>query len=510
MRSIAFTLLFILIIPSAKSQSASDFDIKKLETMIENARLQWNIPGLAVGVVYKNQFLLQKGFGTCTQDKNEPVNDKTQFGIASNTKAFTALSIAILAEEGKLKYDDKVINHLPWFASYNDYVSREMTIRDLLTHRSGLGTFSGDLIWYGSNHSREEIVKRSKHLKPVFGFREKFGYSNIHYLAAGLIIEKASGLTYDAFLKKYIFDPLGMKNTNSSISNNPNSNVAQPHAQRDGKNIPIPYVNWDNIAPAGSINSNVEDMTKWINCLLMRTRYKDQMLVGESHYYKLLEPVTPIPLSRNSAKLHPAKHLSAYGMGFNLFDYHGNLVINHSGGLDGMISHVAFVPEKDFGFVILCNAGSGLPGILMYDLLDFFMQKETQNYCSVYHKNIEFNQKQENEQYKLKWADAKIGLKPPLDVKLYAGTFKGNVYGSATVSLVGDQLEFKLDHSPAFHAKLHYWKEDMFYFDFEEVPSLPRGTITFKTDAKKKKITQMVIDCPNPDFDFTELDFYKK
>jgi len=488
----------------------ADRDYGKLEVMLENARKTWNVPGLAVGIVHKGKVVFAKGFGTCTQDKNDPVNENTNFGVASNTKAFTAVAIAMLVQEGKLKFEDKVIDHLPWFAAYNDYVTKEMTIRDLLTHHSGLETFSGDLIWYGSTHSRKEIVERSRHLKPKYGFREKFGYSNIHFLAAGLVIEKASGMTYDDFVKTKIFMPLGMKGTNTSIKDNPKTNVATPHAQPDGKNIPIPYVNWDNIAPAGSINSSVTDMLKWLDVLVHSGKYEGGELVNATTFSKLIQPVTATPISFVSQKLHPSKHLSAYGMGFNMFDYHGALVVNHAGGLDGMISHTAFVPEHEFGLVILCNAGVGLPGVLFYDVLDFMMEEPGFNYYKKYYDIISRNNANEKAENDKKWAGAIPGMKPPLDYEAYAGQYSGKVYGSVTVEERSGKLYFKMDHSPMFYAELNYWKDDLFYFDFKEVPSLPRGTVKFIVNNESKHVSQMVIDCPNPDFDFTELDLMRE
>lgn len=509
MKKISFLFTAFLLLQFGLSTKAQQVDIKLIEQIIDSARITYNVPGIAVGIVQNNKIIFAKGFGTSTYGKNEPVNENTQFGIASNTKAFTALGITMLAEEGKLSLDDKVIKHLPWFKSYNDYTTNEMTIRDLLTHHSGLKTFSGDLIWYASNHSREEIVKRSQHLQPAFGFREKFGYSNIHYLAAGLIIEKVSGKSFDEFIKERIFTPLKMTTTNTSISSNPKTNVATPHAIRYEKVIPIPYVNWDNIAPAGSINSNVKDMCKWLQFLLNNGKKGDTVVVQPKTLYNMYQAVTPLPVSGFSQKMHPTKHFNAYGLGFNLFDYHGVKVVNHSGGLDGMISHLAFVPEKNFGLVILSNGGTGLPGILLYDLLDQMLQQKPNNYYKQYHKIISTNEANEKAEEEKTWKDATKGKKHTLDHKLFSGRYKGNVYGEVVITEKKGQLHFTLTHSPSFHADLHYLKDNVFWFEFLEHPSLPKGTITFNIN-KENKIVNMVIDCPNPDFDFTELDLFKE
>ncbi len=510
---LSFVFLFVFL-AVFNCQSQTSLDTNQLNSIFQKALIQWNVPGLAVGITYKDKIFYAKGFGALKQNPEqkyvEMVNANTQFGIASNSKAFTAMSIAMLVQDGKLKFEDKVVDILPWFTMYNEYVTKEMTIRDLLTHRSGLKTFSGDLIWYGSNYSRKEIVEHSQYLKPAHGFREKFGYSNIYFLAAGLVIEKVSGMSYDDFVKTRIFDPLGMKNSNTSIKNNRKTNVASPHAQKLTTNIPIPYVDWDNIAPAGAINSSVNEMCLWIQTLLKNGKYNGGEIINESTFSKLIQPVTATPVSKFSNKMHPSKHLSSYGMGFNLFDYHGSLVVNHAGGLDGMVSHVAFVPEKEFGLVILCNAGSGLPGVLLYDVLDFMMNEKPQNYASQYHDVIAKGDAESQAEELKKWKDAKEGLKSPLDHDAYVGHYSGKVYGSVTIVDKKGQLSFVMDQSPMFNANLHYWKDNKFYFDFKDVPSLPRGTIEFITDEKTKTVSQIIIDCPNPDFDFTELDLMRE
>jgi hypothetical protein len=348
-------------------------------------------------------------------------------------------------------------------------------------------------------------------------FRDKFGYSNIHFLAAGLVIEKISGMGYDAFIHENIFKPLGMDQTNSSITKNPKDNVASPHAIKGDENIPVPYVNWDNIAPAGSINSNVADMSKWLRCLIKESRYgENKHLINSENFSKMLTPVTNLSIPGWSKTFFPSKHFSGYALGLNVFDYHGVMVANHSGGLVGMVSQTAFVPEKEFGIVILSNNETGLPGMLMYDLLDFMLKQEYRKITSLYIANMLAGRKEDKKEFEEKWSKTSAGnhdAEPNEDVAVYTGKFSGKVYGS--VSMIDKssgkikRLEMKFDQTPSFHANLNYYKKDVFWFEFEEYPSLPRGTVTFKRDHTGK-IHQMVIDVPNPDFDFTELDLIKQ
>lgn len=226
--------------------------IDALNQYIEDARIKWNIPAVAVGIIHNDTIVLLKGYGEREIGTGKTVDENTLFAVASNTKSFTATAIGMLVDEGKVKWDDPVTQYLPWFKLYDPYVTQNFTIRDLLTHKSGLTTFSGDLIWYGSTHSREEIVRRAAYLEPHHEFRTDFGYSNIMYLAAGLVIEQVSGMSWDAFIKKRILDPLLMDRTNTStLALDIKGNTAIPHNETDGKVIAIPYLNWDNIAPAG-------------------------------------------------------------------------------------------------------------------------------------------------------------------------------------------------------------------------------------------------------------------
>ncbi|MFI5205150.1 MAG: serine hydrolase domain-containing protein, partial [Flavobacteriales bacterium] len=294
MRNILFTLLFII---QFVGQTHSQVNTEWLKKFVDDQRIAWKVPGVAFGLVANDSLVLAYGSGVCKEGAKEKVDSKTMFGIASNTKAFTSAAVALLVEEGKLKWDDKVTQYLPWFELYDPYVTKQFTIRDLLTHHSGLATFSGDAMWYASTLSRTDIIKRAKYLKPVTGFREAFGYSNIMYLTAGEIISAVSGMNYDEFIKTKFFAPLGMNSTNSSVKNNPVTNVAAPHAQVNDKNITIPYVDWDNMAPAGSINSNIEDLSKWVRMWLSKGKFNDKEIIKPSSITQLWNVVTPQPVN---------------------------------------------------------------------------------------------------------------------------------------------------------------------------------------------------------------------
>lgn len=505
-RLIAITLsVFASSFLSVAQQNPS---VDALKQYIEDARIKWKVPAVAVGIIYKDTIVLLDGFGEREVGTGKSVDKNTLFAVASNTKAFTAAAIGMLVDEGKADWDDPVTKYLPWFKLYNPYVNENLTIRDLLTHRSGLATFSGDLIWYGSDHSRNEILRRAQYLKPIHGFRAEFGYSNILYLAAGQIVEKISGMTWDEFLKQRIFEPLGMEHTNTSVSLlDLSGNTAIPHTDVDEKVIPIPYLNWDNIGPAGSINSSAADMLKWISLQLKNGKLNDQQLISARSLREMRSPQTIQNVSQFSERLWPSTHFNSYGMGWGLMDYHGKKVISHSGGYDGMVSYSGFVPEANLGFVILTNKNSSLFYTLMYKILDTFLSSDDFDWSTYF-----FDLNQKNQEAKAKAAEKdKTEVKkssPTLPLENYCGTYSSPMYGEVTVEMVKGALYLKFSHTKIFHAPLKHLEYNTFTLKFPDVPSLPSGKVAFVI-GMDDKVEQLKIDVPNPDFDFTELDLMK-
>ena len=479
-----------------------------LKQYIEDARLKWDVPAVAVGIIYNDTIVLLNGFGEREVGTGKSVDGNTMFAVASNTKAFTATAMGMLVDDGKVDWDDQVTKYLPWFKLYLPYVTENLTIRDLLSHRSGLTTFSGDLIWYGSDHSRNEILRRAQYLKPKHGFRAEFGYSNILYLAAGQIIEKVSGISWDDFLKQRIFEPLGMENTNTSVSSlNLMGNTALPHNDVDDKVVAISYLNWDNIGPAGSINSSASDMLKWIKLQLNNGKVNDEQLVSARALREMRTPQTIQTVSHFSEKLWPSTHFKSYGMGWGLMDYHGKKVISHSGGYDGMISYSGFVPEANLGFVILTNKNSSLYYPLFFKILDSFLSSEDFDWSEYF---FELNQKNQEAMAKAEEKDSSETKTtfPTLALEKYCGTYHSPMYGEVTVEMATGGLYLKFAHTPIFHGPLEHLEYNTFSLKFADVPALPSGKAAFII-GMGDKVEQLKIDVPNPDFDFTELDLTK-
>ena len=504
-------LLAILFIQSGYSQTKEQ--LKSLDAYYEQALKDWNIPGMAIAIVSGDEIVFAKGYGYADIEKELPVTKNTLFAIASNSKAFTAASLAQLVDQGRVSWNDKVIDYLPYFATYSPYVTHAFTIADLLSHRSGLKTFSGDLLWYGTDLTPEEIITSSQYLDPVYGFREHFGYSNIDYLAAGMVIEAVTDTSWADYIRFHFLGPLGMNRTLTSTTQIPSTdNVATPYFEENGENIALDWVNWDNIAPAGALISSVNDYANWIKLIINRGTLNQQQFISDGQFEEMTTPHINFKVSSFSREHSPSKHFSGYGMGFDLSDYHGYKVLSHGGGYDGMISKSCFVPEKKMGFIILTNNLNWLPGALMNKTLDVILADDVdgEDWSALYMGfKIKSDDRKTEKQAKSDSLTNKIG---PLtyDLSAYTGTYTDKMYGDVIVWEQEGSLFFKMARTSIFQAKLEHWNLEVFTFRFDPaLSSLPEGKLWFNLD-KNGEISGLKIDVPNPDFFFTEFDFIKQ
>lgn len=506
-----FLILSCLICVSAIAH-AFDFnkEVKKLDAYYTSALTEWNVPGMAICIVKDGKVVLAKGYGVKDVNTNEKVTPNTLFAVASNTKAFTAAALGILVEEGKISWDDKVQQYLPWFQLYDPYVSANITIRDLLCHRSGLETFSGDLIWYGSTHSREEVLKRAKYLKQAYGFRSNFGYQNIMFLAAGEIIPVVTDKSWESFVRERILIPIGMNNAKLSITEfRKGDDIAAPHNENNGVNQTIDWVNWDNIAPAGSIVASVNDMAKWLNLQLAKGKAGNDTLWSDQTAWEMWRMHTPEDISSWRRRLMPTMTFNGYGLGWELSNLHGKMVVSHGGGYDGMISRSIMVPEEGWGVMIVTNNVSSLSYALGMETLDRLLNAKEQNDWS---SKLLKSKKDGEASDKLAQAKAEedrvknTTMSKNLDG--YAGTYGGPMYGNMIVRVIGDQLAFQFEQTPLFRGTLRHWHYDTFQLNWGTQMMLPSGFIRFVLD-NEGNITELFVDVDNPDFDFSELEFKK-
>jgi CubicO group peptidase (beta-lactamase class C family) len=496
--------------PGAQAQKS---DVKKqlstLDTYYSKARSDWDVPALAVAIVKDGEIIFEKGYGQRDINKGGTVNENTMFAVASNTKSFTAAALAILVDDGRIHWDDPVIDYLPWFRMYDPYVTEHMTIRDLLTHRSGLATFSGDLLWYGSTYSRREVIERARYLKPVYGFRENFGYSNIMYIAAGEIIPAVTGQSWDEFIREHFFQPLLMtRSITTTTLLGKFDNVATPHTNFNDSVITIDYLNWDNVAAAGSIISSVHDMSAWLMLQLNHGIVHDDTIYSPARSREMWSQNTVQNVSGFSEKNWPTTFFKSYGLGWGLFNYLGHKVVSHSGGYDGMISYTCLVPDENLGFVILTNKNSSLYYPLIYQTLDAMLGGADKDWSTFI---LDLNRQRDKapaDDKESTPAEKYSNTIPTLPPEEYTGVYSGQLYGDANVYLRNDTLMVQLVPSPQFLGTLRHLYFDTFEITFTNFPSLPKGTVQFVQDAQAK-IHEMKIDVPNPDFDFTELEFIR-
>jgi len=427
------------------------------------AMKDWEVPGMAVAVIKDDKVIFAKGYGVKKLGEPAPVDERTIFAIGSSSKAFTAAALAILVDEGKVKWDDPVSKYLPEFELFDPYVTRELRVRDLLTHRSGLER--GDTLWYGTTNSREEILRRTRFLRPTWSFRSQFGYQNIMYLAAGQVVEKVSGITWDEFVKRKIFGPIGMTASGTSIKEfKPGENLAAPHAKMGDRVQPIAWRDIDNIAPAGSINSNVLEAAQWVRLQLGKGAVDGKKVFSTAVSTEMHVSQTAIRVEGTYPIRYPKAHLINYGMGWFLSDFKGRKLVDHGGAIDGMRAEIAMVPEENLGIVILTNLnGTEIAYPLVYRIIDAFLKEPQTDYSTDMIKAYKPIREQAAVAEKKAEAERVTGTRPSLDLAKYVGTYRSELYGDAKVSIEDGQL--KVEFGPLV-SKLEHWHFDTFRATF--------------------------------------------
>lgn len=460
--SILFILAFINITPiSVEAQSRP---LEGLDAYVEKAMKAWDVPALALAVVKDDEVIYAQGYGTLTSGGNVAVNEHTIFGIGSTTKAFTAAALAMLVDEGRITWDDRVIDHLEWFRLYDTYATRNITIRDLLTHMSGLSR--GDRMWYNRNMNREEVVRRVRYQKPATSFRQKYHYSNTMFTAAGLVVKAVTGITWDEFVMKRILDPLDMSRTTTTVRGlDQKSNVASSYTYVADSSVAIPRWNQDNIGPAGSLNSTAADMAKWLRFQLRDGMAGDKRLISEELMHEMHNAQTVI----NDG--------ATYGMGWRIEEYEGRKLISHGGGGHGVTAKAALIPSEELGIVVLSNSdGQSLPAALLRQVLDALLGLPDRDwsgqYLSIRDRSIK--RAAEREQQLI---ESRIkGTTPTHSLEAYTGIYWHPYYGQAEVWQENDQLHFRFVSE--IEGPLEHWHYDTFRADWEH-PRYRKNFITF-------------------------------
>ena len=439
-----------------------------LDAWVGRSMKEFDVPGMAVAVVKDGKVVVTKGYGVRKLGEPAAVDERTMFGIGSNTKAFTTAALAMLVEEGKLSWDDPVYQRLPGFQMYDPYVAHEMTIRDLLTHRSGMGLGEGDLLIFPhTTYGRDQIIQRLRYMKPVSSFRSRYAYDNLLYLTAGQIIPAVTGVSWDDFVRQRIFEPLGMKNSNlSNAVFKPGDDYASPHSRVDGTLEVINFGNLDNAAPAGSINSCAADLAQWVLVQLGRGRLpdSDRRLFTEKQSQEMWSAQTVVPIGDPSPSLVALKsNFAAYGLGWALRDYQGRKLVGHTGGVAGFVSRVMLVPQENLGVVILTNAeeGGAFDSILFH-VLDAYFGLPPTDWIAAFKAAKDREEKAAAEVEKRQASFRDAASRPSLPLEAYAGIYADAWYGTATIGLEQARLVLSLDHTPTMVGQLEHWQYDTF------------------------------------------------
>jgi CubicO group peptidase (beta-lactamase class C family) len=488
-------------------------DLEAIDRYIAAARTDWNVPGMAVAIVKDGRTIFARGYGVRDLGREVTVGEHTLFAIASNTKAFTAAALAILVDEGRLSWDDRVRDHLPWFQLYDPYVSAELRVRDLLSHRSGLGTYSGDLVWYGTHYDAAEVVRRVRHLPQASTFRGAYGYSNVMFIAAGEVVRAVTGEPWEQFTQRRIIDPLGMRRTVFSTGALAGrDNVATPHGTWRGELRTFPWEPWEASVAAGGIVSSVADMAEWLKLQLRHGVTADgQVIFRPEQSATMWTMHMPVAIGAATRALYPTTNFRGYGLGWALSDYHGRMVAAHGGAYDGMYSRVALVPSEGLGVVVLTNSMTGIPVAVVNRVLDAFLTGDTSRDWSAV---LLERERDAHAREMRRRADAvrqtAPGTKPSLPLASYAGLYGGNLYGDAQVSLEDGRLVLRLLPAPSLVADLEHLQQDTFVIRWRRAfPWFDEGTARFVISGGGV-IEELRLHVPNEDFWFEELDLRRR
>ena len=508
--------------PAADVATALPPQLQDFSAYVDSARKTFDVPGIAVAIVKDGKVVMEQGFGAREIGKPEQVDAHTLFAIASNTKAFTAASLQMLAEQGKLKMEDRVTDHLPWFQMSDPYVTHEMRIRDLLAHRSGLGLGAGDLLyWPPTSYTTKEVVERLRDVPLATSFRSAYAYDNILFAVATLVIENVSGQSYADFLRNNIFKPVGMDETLVDMTYlKPGMDVAMGHAKFDFKDLkPVPPMAWSNNPGAGGIYSSVHDLAKWMNVqlaggVLPSSDGEEQRLFKQGSQDQMWSMLTPMKVSKPPVpELEGLKpNFAGYGEGWFLSDYHGQRLVWHTGGWPGMVSRITLVPELHLGVVVLTNQESGAAfNAVTYRALDAYMSSSKTDWVAAYDKAVKKAEGNADDSWKKHEKERDKSGKPSLSLARYAGTYRDRWYGDVIVSNEGGKLRMRFSKTGQLVGTMTPWQHDSFIVRWDDRALNADAFVTYSLDADGAiREVRMEPISPLTDFSFDFQDLILK
>jgi CubicO group peptidase (beta-lactamase class C family) len=484
-----------------------------IDATVTAAMKAFQVPGMAVGIVKDGKLIFAKGYGVRQLGKPGHVDADTLFQIGSNTKAFTTAALALLVDEGKLHWDDKVIDYLPQFRMQDPYVTREFTIRDLLTHRSGLGLGAGDLMFFpATDLSRDEIIHGLRYLKPVSGFRSKFDYDNLLYMVAGQIIPAITGKSWEDFITERILDPLQMRPCAANYDRiSDRSDVAVPHVVIDGEVKAIPVLNMDAVGPAGTINCNITGMAKWLETQLAAGKTPaGKQLFSAERGEEMWTMNTILPVSSLLSSMYHT-HFDGYGLGWGVQDFLGYKKVAHTGGVLGTVTWVAMIPELNLGVLVFTNQESGIAMTAVGNqILDAYVKAPRRDWVEI---GLAYNAKRDTAAKTIEDAAAKIESSagpPSLPLDAYVGSYRDPWRGEATVRRENDKLILKFSRTQFLEGPLAPYSGNIFIVHWNDRSLHADAYVRFDQgyDAKIGEMTMRAVS-PATDFsfDFQDLHF---
>ncbi len=499
MKKIA-SLLIIFCLFTIYTYTQPSFITDSLDSYIQQGMKDWDIPGLAIAIVKDGKVVAMKGFGVRDVQSKEPVDENTLFMIASNSKLFTATALAQLEYDKKLSLNDKITKYFPHYRAYDTTTTQLVTIRDMLSHHLGTKTFQGDFTFWNTSFSRQEIINKMRLLKPSQNFRQSYGYCNSCFLTAGEIIPVVSGMPWEVYVYDSIVEPLGMTNTHTlGYGMEQMPDAAKPYTNTFSKNlVELPYDHIDNLAPAGSMVSCVKDISHWLLMQIDSGRYEGKQILPWAVLQTTREMQTIISSTKSS--VYPS-HFLGYSPGLFQRDYSGRQVFWHTGGADGFVTNICFVPEEKLGITILTNNDNqGFFELLRYQILDAYMNMP---YVNRSKKQLnDFLKEQNKELLKIDSLKARVkGNKSALPLNAYIGTYANEQYGTIIITTDDNNLKIKFNNHNNLTARLQYMDNDEWLITYSH-PAFGIFPLKFKTESNKVVSIDIKVN------DFIEYDLY--
>jgi CubicO group peptidase (beta-lactamase class C family) len=481
LRPVALLLLAHAV--AAPLLTAQSHPLAGLDDYVEQAMRDWEVPGLAIAVVKGDSVVFARGYGVTELGGSERVDEHTLFAIASTSKAFTTMALAMLVDEDRLDWDDLVTRHLPGFELGDPWVTRALTVRDLLTHRVGVARH--DNLWIAAPFDRAEILRRARHLPTAGGFRDRYGYHNIMYIAAGELVGAVAGTSWDDFVEARIFRPLGMSRTTSRHAVvEARGNVSGSHTRVDGAVALVPRRNYDNIGGAGAIFSSVHDLARWMRLHLSGGVFEGQRLVSERAHDDLYAPQTVMARDSVGERMFPDTHLQAYALGWRVQDHHGRKLVHHSGNINYTRTQVSLLPSEGLGVVAIANlSSSALQLALTHRVLDAYLGLPPRDWSAEYLELARRSDERSGEAARALDEARLKDTRPSLAPEAYAGRYESELFGEVRIDEEDGVLV--LHYSAEYVADLEHWHQDLFRATWRR-PGAGRAFVTFSLDPRAR------------------------